>query len=80
MELVEQLTENLRCAQETYARRASSAAAADAANLFEERLNSLIDAKGATAFGRHLSIAAAAIAKREPLGNSVASPRVAQAS
>ncbi len=80
MELVEQLTENLRCAQETYARRASSATAADSASLFEERLNSLIDAKGATSFGRHLSIAAAAIAKREPLGDSVASPRVAQAS
>ncbi len=81
MELVEQLTENLRCAQESYARRLASATVIDSrADLFEERLNTLIDGKGATSFGRHLSIAAAAIAKREPAADAPASPRVAQAS
>jgi hypothetical protein len=81
MELVEQLTENLRCAQESYTRRLASATVIDSrADLFEERLNSLIDGKGATSFGRHLSIAAAAIAKREPDADASPSSRVAQAS
>ena len=80
-ELVEGLTGNLRCAQEAYARRLESAAASDAgSDLFEEKLSAILDAKGATAFGRHLSVAAAALsASRSTLDASTSQP-AAQAS
>jgi hypothetical protein len=75
-ELVERLTENLRCAQDSYARRRESVNASDnTSDLFEDRLNAVLDAKGATAFGRHLSVAAAALAASK----SVAEPSSAQA-
>jgi chemotaxis protein histidine kinase CheA len=67
LQLVEQLTENLRCARETFVRRLSSTAVGESGlGIFEERMNTLIDVRGATPFGRHLSIAAAAVAPVDP--------------
>ncbi len=81
IELVEQLTQNLRCAQDSFARRLAAAPVADfAASLFEDQLNGLLDTKGASSFGRHLSIAAAAVVKREPPADPSHSQSVAQAS
>ena len=80
-ELVERLTENLRCAQEAYGRRMASAAARDAGtDFFEDRLNTVLDAKGATPFGRHLAVAAAAVMKTDHPAEPAARPREAQAS
>jgi hypothetical protein len=77
IEIVERLTENLRCARETFVRRlASTAVGESGSDIFEERMNTLIDVRGASPFGRHLSIAAAAMV---PVG-SKRSEETAQAS
>jgi spermidine/putrescine transport system substrate-binding protein len=45
-----------------------------------DQLNDLLDTKGASSFGRHLSVAAAAVVKREPPADPSHSQSVAQAS
>ena len=82
VDLVERLTGNLRCAQEAYARRLESVPQPDGGpDLFDERLNTVLDTKGATAFGRHLSVAAAAIVRVTPPSDEpTASQPAAQAS
>jgi hypothetical protein len=81
VDLVERLTGNLRCAQEAYARRLESIPQPDGGpDLFDERLNTVLDTKGATAFGRHLSVAAAAIVRVTSSTEPTASQPAAQAS
>ena len=79
-ELVQRLADNLRCAEAAYGRRVESLAPSEeGVDLFEGRLNTLLDAKGATPFGRHLAAAAAEVAINKS-SDSSASHRTAQAS
>ena len=62
-DVVERLTVNLRYAWDLFTRRTDSDGGTGAA-VFGQQLSALIDAKAATSFGRHLSIAAHGIVAR----------------
>jgi hypothetical protein len=62
-DVVERLTVNLRYAWDLFTRRMPTDGGASA-TVFEQQLSALLDAKAATSFGRHLSIAAHQIVAR----------------